>query len=85
MENLSNLDDEEEEDEDEEDYEYDIQKIKNFATDILSLNEKDTERVNEESDLSNVSFVRLDCNDEINTKKIPIGIKSIPKLKKYVI
>ena len=83
MENLSNLDDEEEEDEDEEDYEYNIQKIKNFENDILSLKEKDTERENEESDLSNVSFGRLDCNDEINTKKIPIGIKSIPKLKMH--
>ena len=82
MDNLSNSDDEENE-EDEEDNDLNLKKIKNFENDLLRLKEKELERDKEESDLSNVSFRGLNGNEEFNSKKIPIGIKSIPKLKIY--
>ena len=58
-----------------------------FHNDFLKLKEKEKEKeknINkdiEESDLSNVSFGALQCNEEFNVKKIPKGLKSIPKLK----
>ena len=92
IENLSNSDDsdgEENENEDDEIKEvFNIKSIKNkkmFHNDFLKLKEKEKEKnINkdiEESDLSNVSFGALQCHEEFNVKKIPKGLKSIPKLK----
>ena len=91
IENLSNSDNEENEDDEEEDV-YDIKNIKNIknlGNNILKFKEKEKnveiskDLDNEESELSNVSFGRVDFHEEYKAKKIPTGIKSIPKLKIY--
>ena len=84
MENLSNSDNQENEEDEEEDV-FEIKNIKNFGNNNLKFKEKEKniEKDKEESDLSNVSLGILDFHEEYNFKKIPTGIKSIPKLKIY--
>ena len=57
----------------------------NFKNNILKLKEKEKEKYQnkekEESDLSNLSFGRLECHEEFSIKKIPKELKIIPKLK----
>ena len=90
IENLSSSDNEENEDDEEDVCDIkNIKNIKNFGNNILKLNEKEKNMEiekdldKEESELSNVSFGRVDFHEEYNAKKIPIGIKCIPKLKIY--
>jgi len=89
MENLSNSNSEnEEENEQEENIEkdnnneyenYEIMSA-NKKTHIDYFNENDK---NDDSAYTDISFGRLECHEEFSLKKIPKGLKHIPKLKIY--
>lgn len=82
IENLSNSDNEEyENDEDDEDF-YNFKKINKLGNNIiLKEKEKNTEKDNEDSEILNVSLGRFGFHEEFSNKKIPKGLKNIPKLK----
>ena len=78
IENISNSESEENEEEEELNYKNNIIKMKEKEKEKCQSKEKE-----EESDLSNVSFGRLECHEEFSIKKIPKELKIIPKLKIY--
>ena len=89
MENLSNSNSENEEENEQEEKiekdnnnEYDNYEImsanKKTHIDYFSENDK-----NDDSAYTDISFGRLECHEEFSLKKIPKGLKHIPKLKIY--
>ena len=89
MENLSNSNSENEEENEQEENigknnnnEYDNYEImsanKKTHIDYFSENDK-----NDDSAYTDISFGRLECHEEFSLKKIPKGLKHIPKLKIY--
>ena len=89
IENLSNSDSENEEDDNEElnfikDYNVeDDKEIMSFVgnNNIGCFSESNKNDKNEESEYTDVSYGRLECHEEFSIKKIPKGLKHIPKLK----
>ena len=89
IENLSNSDSENEEDDNEElnfikDYnDEDDKEIMSFVgnNNIGCFSESNKNDKNEESEYTDVSYGRLECHEEFSIKKIPKGLKHIPKLK----
>ena len=97
MENLSNSNSEnEEENEQEENIEkaynnndnednedkYEIMSA-NKKTHLDYFSENDKNEKNNDSAYTDISFGRLECHEEFSLKKIPKGLKNIPKLKIY--
>ena len=96
MENLSNSNSEnEEENEQEENIEKTYNNNNNDNEDnyenmsankkihIDYFSENDKNEKNNDSAYTNISFGRLECHEEFSLKKIPKGLKNIPKLKIY--
>ena len=83
IENLSNSDNEEYEDEEEDEEIYNFNNIKKLENNIIKLKEKEKniEKYNEDSEFLNVSLGRFEFNEKFRNKKIPKGLKNIPKLK----
>ena len=94
IDNLSNSDSENEEEneqeeniinyynDEEDDNMYDDDK-KNKKGCFSENNKDDKDDKNEDSEYTDISFGRLECHEEFSIKKIPKGLKYIPKLKIY--
>ena len=93
IDNLSNSDSENEEEneqeenainyynDDEDDNIYDDKKGNKGCFSENNIDDKNDK--NEDSEYTDVSFGRLECHEEFSIKKIPKGLKNIPKLKIY--
>lgn len=80
MENLSNSNSENEEENEQDNLNDKIEFMDYFSENDKNNIDKDNDN---NSAFTDISFGRLDCHEEFSVKKIPKGLKNIPRLKIY--